>query len=323
MTGLAHAARQPQRHRDAAMLADVRAGLARAQKELPPKYFYDHRGSLLFEEITRLPEYYLTRAERSILEARIPGYVSKLAPRSLVELGAGAAEKTRIILDAMQRDECVRLYVPVDVSREFLEETAARLRRSYPHLHVLPWIADIGTRFELPRAIPRPALFALLGSTIGNFDPASANQLLGHVRHAMRPEDRFLLGADLVKDIAVLEAAYNDSRGVTAEFNRNVLRVLNSELGADFDVDTFEHRAFFEPKLRRIEMHLVSRIDQRVSIPGIGLVAFKAGETIRTEISCKYDRAAVESMLHDAGMRLIDWWTDAEGRFAMAIAARA
>ncbi|HJR40759.1 MAG TPA: L-histidine N(alpha)-methyltransferase [Gemmatimonadaceae bacterium] len=323
MSSLARAAREPHRRPDPAMLAEVRAGLARPQKELSPKYFYDHRGSVLFEEITRLPEYYLTRAERAILRARVPGFVASLHPRSLVELGAGAAEKTRIILDAMMASGSGELYVPVDVSAEFLEETTGRLRRSYPSLHVEPWIADIGTRFELPRAIPRPALFALLGSTIGNFDAGAAGRLLRHARQAMRPEDRFLLGADLLKDPAVLEAAYNDAGGVTAEFNRNVLRVLNRELGADFDVDQFAHRAIFDADLRRIEMHLVSRVDQRVGIPGIGTIPFRKGETIRTEISCKYDRASVEEMLAEAGMRLAEWWNDDEQRFALAVGARA
>jgi L-histidine N-alpha-methyltransferase len=276
---------------------------------------------VLFEEITRLPEYYLTRAERTILRDRVPSLVRSLGPRTLVELGAGSAEKTRIILDAMRATGRLELYVPVDVSEEFLEETAARLRDRYADVRVVPWIADIGAPFELPRRMPRPALFAFLGSTIGNFDEASAVRLLRHVRHAMLPGDHLLLGADLVKEPARIEAAYNDARGVTAEFNRNVLHVLNRELGADFDPEAFEHRAFFDGREQRIEMHLVADRDQAVRVPGVGLVRFRAGESIRTEISCKYDRERLTEMLASAGLQLGTWMTDPEERFALVLAS--
>jgi L-histidine N-alpha-methyltransferase len=305
------------------MVAEVAAGLAAPQKELPPKYFYDHRGSVLFEEITRLPEYYLTRAERTLLHSWMPRLVPALGTRALVELGAGSAEKSRIILDAMRATGIAELYVPIDVSAAFLDETADQLRREYPGLTVTPAVADISEELNLPRGLASPALFAFLGSTIGNFYPPAAIRLLSRVRAAMRAGDRFLMGADLRKDIAVIEAAYNDARGVTAEFNRNMLRVLNRELGADFDPETFEHRAFYEAEAHRIEMHLVATRPQAVHIPGIGSVRFVAGESIRTEISCKYDVPSIAALFSAAGLRLKSWKTDPEHRFALVVGATA
>jgi L-histidine N-alpha-methyltransferase len=301
------------------MIADVSAGLARSQKELPPKYFYDARGSALFEEITRLPEYYLTRAERALLLRSARPLVGELRPRTLVELGAGSAAKTRILLDAMRATGCGEVYVPVDVSAEFLEATAGQLRAEYPGLRVTPAIADIGHELGLPNHLPRPILFAFLGSTIGNFDEPSAHELLLRLRAAMAPFDRLLLGADLRKDHAVLEAAYNDSGGVTAAFNRNVLQVLNRELGADFHPARFAHRAFYDADQHRIEMHLVSTVDQTVRIPGVGDVRFENGESIRTEISCKYDRRAIARLLRGARLGLEHWLAKA-GEFALAVA---
>jgi L-histidine Nalpha-methyltransferase len=305
------------------MLAEVADGLAAPQKELSPKYFYDHRGSELFEEITRLPEYYPTRTERGILESWMPRLIPELGTRTLVELGAGSAEKTRVILDAMRQAGTGELYVPIDVSATFLSRTAGRLRREYPGLLVEPAVADISEELNLPRRMPRPALFAFLGGTIGNFYPTAATRLLRRVRAAMEPGDRFLMGADLRKDPARIEAAYNDSQGVTAEFNRNMLRVLNHELGADFDPDAFAHRAFYEPVAHRIEMHLVSSRPQQVRIPGIGPVAFAEGETLRTEISCKHDRASVAALFQPAGLRIESWRTDPDGLFALVVGAPA
>jgi L-histidine N-alpha-methyltransferase len=302
-----------------AMIDDVREGLGRRQKELPPKYFYDERGSELFEKITRLPEYYLTRSERSLLEKHARSLVDALRPRTLVELGAGSAAKTRILLDAMRDAGCAEQYVPVDVSEDFLAETARQLRTEYPALRVTPAVADISMSLGLPEQLPRPALFAFLGSTIGNFDAPSARALLGRIRRVMRPFDRLLLGADLRKKRRVIEAAYNDGRGVTAAFNRNMLRVLNRELGSDFDVASFAHRAFYSAERHRIEMHLVSARDQVVHIPQVGDVQVAKGETIRTEISCKYDRASVRRLLRAANLRLEQWMTD-EDRFALAVA---
>jgi len=309
------------------MLAEVRAGLVREQKELPPKYFYDHRGSRLFEEITRLPEYYLTRAERALLAAWAPRLATRLRPRTLVELGAGSAEKTRLLLDAMldaaRADGSCGAYVPIDVSAEFLAETAARLRAEYPGLRVTPAVADIGERLELPRHVARPVLFAFLGSTIGNFAPGEAAALLRRVRAEMRPSacDRLLVGVDLRKDMRVVEAAYNDAQGVTAEFNRNMLRVLNRELGAGFDPALFAHRAFYAEREHRIEMHLVAERAHEVDVPGIGAVPFRAGESIRTEISCKYDRPSVAALLAGAGLALEQWIADDASTFALVVAA--
>ncbi len=303
----------------ARMLAEVAEGLAAPQKELSPKYFYDQRGSELFEEITRLPEYYQTRTERGILEEWMPGLIRRLGTRTLVELGAGSAEKTRVILDAMRAAGTAALYVPIDVSASFLSRTAARLRAEYPGLAVEPAVADIGEELRVPPRLPRPALVAFLGSTIGNFHPPAAIRLLRRVRAAMEPGDRFLMGADLRKDPALIEAAYNDSRGVTAEFNRNMLRVLNHELGADFEPEAFAHRAFYEPVAHRIEMHLVATRPQEVRIPGIEPVFIARDESIRTEISCKYDREDVAALFAAAGLTLESWRTDPRGLFALAV----
>ncbi len=308
---------------DPRMLAEVAQGLAAPQKELSPKYFYDQRGSELFEEITRLDEYYPTRTERGLLEAWMPLLVRRLGSRSLVELGAGSAEKSRIILDAMRAAGTAELYVPIDVSATFLSQTAARLRVEYPRMQVEPAIADISEELNLPRRMPHPALYAFLGSTIGNFYPPAAIRLLSRVRSAMEPGDRFLMGVDLRKDIARIEAAYNDSRGVTAEFNRNMLRVLNYELGADFDPAAFEHLAFYEPVAHRIEMHLVSRLPQMVTVPGIGVVSFDAGESLRTEISCKHDWESVAQLFEAAGLEIEAWRSDPDSLFALVVGAPA
>lgn len=311
----------PRTARIAEMLAELREGLARPQKELPPKYFYDVRGSELFEEITRLPEYYLTRTERALLERWMPAWTAALRPRSLVELGAGSAAKTRIVLDAMRAAGEEVTYVPVDVSAEFLADTAARLRAEYPGVEVVPAVADISAEFELPAGLPAPTLHAFLGSTIGNFAPDQAVALLRRVRAAMRPSDRFLMGVDLRKDPARIEAAYNDARGVTAEFNRNMLRVLNREAGADFDVDAFEHRAFYDRDAHRIEMHLVSPDARTVTIPGVGGIGLRAGESIRTEISCKHDRESVARMFAAACLGVEAWETDPDGLYALVLGA--
>jgi L-histidine Nalpha-methyltransferase len=317
------ASRPVERVQNPSMLAEVAAGLAAPQKELSPKYFYDQRGSELFEAITRLPEYYPTRTERALLEGWMPELMAQLGTRTLIELGAGNAEKSRIILDAMRATGLGELYVPIDVSATFVSQTAAQLRHEYPGLTVEPAIADISVELNLPRRMPRPALFAFLGSTIGNFYPPAAIRLLARVRDAMGPGDRFLMGVDLRKDIARIEAAYNDSQGITAEFNRNMLLVLNHELGADFDPGAFEHRAFYDTVAHRIEMHLVSVRDQVVTIPGLDPVAFSAGESIRTEISTKYDRGSVAALFAAAGLRIEAWPTDPTTPFGLVVGAPA
>ncbi len=308
---------------NSSMLAEVASGLSAPQKELSPKYFYDHRGSEIFEEITRLPEYYQTRTERVILEAWMPELIPALGTRALVELGAGSAEKSRIILTAMQAAGTAELYVPIDVSASFLNQTAARLRREYPGLAVEPVVADIVEEVSRPAGLPEPAMYAFLGGTIGNFYPPAAIRLLSRVRAAMAAGDRLLLGVDLRKDIGRIEQAYNDAQGVTAAFNRNMLLVLNHELGSDFDPDTFEHQAFYETTNHRIEMHLISILDQDVSIPGIGLVPFVRGESIRTEISCKHDRQSVAELFVAAGLEIEVWRPDPDALFALVIGAPA
>jgi L-histidine N-alpha-methyltransferase len=308
------------------MLADVARGLSREQKELPPKYFYDSRGSELFEEITRLEEYYQTRTERALLEAVMPDRVQEHRPRALVELGAGSARKSRVILDAMVEAGCGRLFVPVDVSGDFLARTAARLREEYPSLSVIPRTADMTDPLETSNGVPRPAWIALLGSTIGNFRDADARNLVGGVARTMGREDRFLMGADLKpgpgKSVDRLERAYDDARGVTAAFNLNVLSVLNRELGADFDPARFRHQAFYNEERERIEMHLESLVDQEVTIPGVGVTRLEAGETIRTEISRKYDRQNVQGLFRDAGLEIEAWDEDDGGMFALILGSR-
>lgn len=315
------------------LAADVRAGLSRPHKALPPKYFYDARGSALFEEITRLDEYYLTRAERAILERNAAEIVATARPRSLVELGAGSSAKTRVLLDAMtaRRGELVAIdgaesssrtpvsFIPVDVSASFLAGAARALRLEYPTLQITPTVADISARFRLPQH-PAPTLIAFLGSTIGNFEPADADALIARVASLMHPHDYFLLGADLAKDSATLERAYNDSRGVTADFNLNVLRVLNRELGANFELERFGHRAVYNEALSRIEMHLDSLDPQLVHIPDVGDFAFRSGESLLTEVSYKYSRTELERLLGAGGMVLERWMSDPDGLFALALA---
>lgn len=309
---------------DRALLRDVRWGLSRPQKELPPKYFYDHRGSMLFEAITRLPEYYLTRAERRVLRTWMPAILRDLAPTTLVELGAGSGEKTRIILRAMRAAGRGRRYIPIDVSAEFLDQSAARLRSDLPWLAVEPVVGDFTRQIDIPQENDGPVLFAFLGSTIGNFTDAEGIAILRSVRQAMRGGDRFLLGADLrTKPVSRIERAYNDTEGITAEFNRNILHVLNRELDAGFDPARFEHRAAWSWAHHRIEMHLVSRGTQRVPVPALGAIVLRDGESIRTEICCKYDEEQLARMFAAAGLAARTWCVDPHDKYAIVIAAPA
>jgi L-histidine N-alpha-methyltransferase len=301
------------------MVRDVRQGLLKTPKQLSPKYFYDERGSELFEEITQLPEYYLTRAERTLLEQRIAEIIAAVRPCSLVELGAGSATKTRIILDEMRSNGCAECYVPVDVSKEFLEAAAIQLRADYVDVQVMPVVSDITEPFALP-PVASPTLVAFLGSTIGNFPRDEAIQLLSHIAGEMGPSDRFLLGADLIKDPAIINRAYNDSRGVTAAFNLNILERLNGELGANFPVSDYQHRAFYSSANHRVEMHLVARASHKVTIPEIGEISFEKGESIRTELSYKYDRPILEDMLSASGLSIDKWMPAADASFALALA---
>ncbi|HEX8074564.1 MAG TPA: L-histidine N(alpha)-methyltransferase [Thermoleophilaceae bacterium] len=303
--------------------AEVRDGLSRVGlKQLPPKLFYDERGSELFEAITELPEYYPTRCEREILNRRAPEIVAAAGgAEELVELGSGSASKTRALLYAMAGAGTLRRYVPVDVSAAPVERSAEELCEIYPGLEVHGLIGDFHRDLvHLPDGERR--LFAFLGGTVGNLFPEERVEFLSGLRAAMGPRDRLLLGTDLVKDVDVLEAAYNDGAGVTAEFNRNVLRVLNRELGADFPVDRFEHVAFFDAANSWIEMRLRSIDERVVALPGAGIEArFAAGEEVRTEISTKFTRERVADDLGAAGLRLESFWTDEGGRFALSLAS--
>jgi L-histidine N-alpha-methyltransferase len=297
---------------------DVREGLARELKELPPKYFYDARGSELFDQITALPEYYPTRCERAVLNRHAPRIVA--GAEELVELGSGTASKTRALLYAMAGAGSLRRYVPFDFDESVVEASASELVELYPGLAVHGLVGDFGRDLErLPPGERR--LFAFLGGTIGNLYPAERAEFLARLRHLMDPADRLVIGTDLVKDRAVLEAAYNDSAGVTAEFNRNILRVLNEGLGADFDPEAFEHVAFFDEARSWIEMRLRAAGAQTVTIEGADLtVAFADGEEIRTEVSAKFTRAAVERELAAAGLRLEAFLTDDDSLFGVALA---
>ncbi len=305
-------------------LADeVRDGLSRALKELPPKYFYDERGSRLFHAITALPEYYPTRCEREILNRRAPEIVAESGAGELVELGSGTASKTRALLYAMAGAGTLRRYVPFDVDASVVEACAEELTALYPGLAVHGVVGDFGRDLgRIPDGEGR--LFAFLGGTIGNLYPRERAGFLARLARLMAPGDRLLIGTDLVKDRTVLEAAYNDSAGVTAEFNRNVLRVLNQSLGADFDPSAFEHVAFFDEANSWIEMRLRANGAQTVRIEGAALeVTFDDGEELRTEISAKFTRDAVQRELAAAGMRLDDFHTDDGGLFGLAVASLA
>jgi L-histidine N-alpha-methyltransferase len=299
---------------------DVREGLTRSFKELPPKYFYDERGSSLFDRITGLPEYYPTRCERQIINRHAPAIVERSGAEELVELGSGSASKTRALLYAMAGQGSLRRYVPLDVDESVIEACALELIELYPGLRVHGVVGDFGRDLgRIPRGQRR--LLAFLGGTIGNLYPRQRARFLARLRAAMGPEDRLLIGTDLVKDRAVLEAAYNDSSGITAEFNRNVLRVINSGLEADFEPDSFEHVAFFNEADAWIEMRLRANGAQTVRIDGADLeVTFADGEEMRTEISAKFTREAVERELHAADLRLDDFFTDRGRLFGLAFA---
>jgi L-histidine N-alpha-methyltransferase len=301
------------------MVRDVREGLTRSPKQLSPKYFYDERGSELFEEITQLPEYYLTRAERMLLERCISEIIAVVRPCSLVELGAGSATKTRIILDEMRASGCAECYVPIDVSKEFLEATAVQLQSDYSDVQIIPVVSDITEPFVLP-PVASPTLVAFLGSTLGNFSREQAIRLLSHIAGEMGQADRFLLGADLIKEAAIVDRAYNDSRGVTAAFNLNILERLNRELNADFPVRDFEHHAFYSIEHHRVEMHLTARRAHKVVIPEIGEISFEKGESIRTELSYKYDRPTLEDILSASGLSIEKWMPADDGAFVLALA---
>jgi L-histidine N-alpha-methyltransferase len=303
-----------------ALARDVREGLLARQKTLPPKYFYDDRGARLFDAICDLPEYYLTRTEQSLLDTAVGNIVALTAPSDIIEFGSGASRKTRLLLEAAMGTSRHLRYVPLDVSETMLRHAAAALLGDYPRLTVHGLVGDYEEDLEhLPPGKRRLAIF--LGSTIGNFDREAAAAFLSNIRRHLTERDAFLLGVDLVKPLEVLEAAYNDRSGVTGEFNRNVLRVINRHLDADFDVTRFAHLAFFNRARSQIEMHLRAEVAHDVHIRALGLeIRFAVGETIHTEISRKFSEAEVHQMLAAAGFAMLRWYTPPNRYFGLALA---
>ena len=300
------------------LVRDVQGGLGADRKWLPPRWFYDERGSELFEAITRLPEYYQTRTETAILKEAAADVIACVRPEAMVELGAGSAAKTRLLIEAGVRDR-LSCFVPFDISEAFLQQTARSLAADFPGLAVYAVVGDFSMHLD---RVPRHGrqLVVFLGSTIGNFDDEPRRQFLGRVRQLLEPRDAFLLGVDLVKDDAELVAAYADAASVTAQFNLNVLRVLNRELGADFDVGAFEHVATWNRERSRIEMYLRARTRQRVSIPLAGMVVdFASGEAVLTEISVKFTPESIQRELAASGLGLARWYTDPRERFALSL----
>ena len=299
---------------------DVRSGLGSDPKAIPPKYFYDTRGSELFEQITALPEYYPTRVEQSILDAAGADIIDRVQPAELVELGPGSARKTDALLRPMLERGCGRRYVPVDVSESAVETCAQRLVTEHEGLEIHGLVGDFEHHLDrIPPARGR-RLIAFLGGTIGNLDAPQRMRLLRALQAELRPDDRLLVGTDLVKDRARLEAAYNDTAGVTAEFNRNLVRVINAHLGADLDPEAFEHVAFYNEREQRIEMWLRARAEMRARIEVLGMeVGFSAGDQFRTEISCKFTRERLEAEYQAAGLRLEMWRTDPDALFALSL----
>lgn len=304
----------------AALRADVAQGLSVTPKQLPPKWFYDARGSDLFEEITTLPDYYPTRAEREILLTRADHIAAATNARTLIELGSGSSDKTRHLIGALTG---LHTYVPVDVSESALTAAGEALLAGHPGLTVHALVADFQQGMALPET-PGPRLLAFLGGTIGNLLPEERAAFLTSVHDLLSPGDALLLGTDLVKDEATLVAAYDDPQGVTAAFNKNVLQVINRELDGDFDPADFDHVALWNAAEEWIEMRLRARRDMTVKIPGVDLaVPFAAGEDIRTEISAKFRQEGVRAELAAARLELTNWWTDSAGRFALSLAFRA
>jgi L-histidine Nalpha-methyltransferase len=310
---------RPDRYRQE-LRADVRAGLTAAPKTLPPKYFYDERGSMLFGEITRLPEYYPTRAETSILRQHAAEIAELSRCESLVELGSGTSTKTGLLLRALLDRGTLREFIPLDVDSTVLTDAAEMLAAQYPGL----WLAPVVGDFEHDlHAVPAGGrrMIAFLGSTIGNLEPSARASLLAEVAATLTVGDTFLLGTDLVKDVDRLLRAYDDAAGVTAEFNRNVLRVVNRELGADFKPDQFAHVARWDPEQEWIEMRLRAAREQHVTIRDLDLsVGFAAGEDLRTEISAKFRRDGLRAELAAAGLESVRFWTDRDGDFGLTLA---
>jgi L-histidine Nalpha-methyltransferase len=308
---------------DTHMAAEVRQTLTDDPPWIPSKYLYDDRGSRLFDEITALPEYYQTRTEERLLDDVAHLVVDRVAPAEIVELGSGAGRKVRALLDRIARPGRAARCVLVDINAAYVEQSRARLVAAYPGLQVVGYVADFER--QLP-ALPRigPRLLVLFAGTIGNLHPEEVPGFLSRVAQGLDPGDAFLVGLDLVKDRARLEAAYNDSRGVTAAFNLNILEVLNDRLGADFELPAFEHVAFFNAERSWIEMRVRAKKDMHVVIPASRLeFELRKGDEIRTEVSCKYTRETFWDLLPGTGFTLGRWFTDREGLFALALLERA
>jgi len=303
---------------------DVLDGLTKPFKELAPKHFYDARGSELFERITEQPEYYPTRTELAILRAQAEEIVELTAAGELVELGAGASDKARVLLDAMRNAGTLRRYIPLDVSQSVVEDAARTLVEDYDGLQVYGVVGDFERHLEhVPDdgRVGGNRLVALLGGTIGNFPPGTRRNVLGKIATLLGAEDRLLLGTDLVKDPHIIEAAYNDAAGITAEFNRNLLYVVNRELHGDFQPDAFEHVAFYDRRNEWVEMRLRATRAMTAYLADLDLrVEFAAGEELRTEISAKFTRARVDADLQAAGLEVERWFTDEEELFAVTLA---
>jgi L-histidine N-alpha-methyltransferase len=303
---------------------DVLDGLTRPFKELPPKHFYDARGAELFDRICELPEYYPTRAERTILEQEADELASLTGAAELVELGSGTAAKTRTLLDALHEAGTLVRYVPVDVTEQMVRDCAAELTEEYPGLQVHGVIGDFERHLDRIPAAVGPRIVAFLGGTIGNFPPGSRRRVLREIRGLLSPGDHLLMGTDLVKDPAVLEAAYDDAQGLTAEFNRNLLSVLNRELDAAFDPQDFDHVALFDREHEWIEMRLRARREHTTFVRALDLpVHFEAGEEMRTEISAKFTPERLEADLSASGLELVSWLTDPDDLFALTLSTRA
>ncbi|BDB45496.1 MULTISPECIES: L-histidine N(alpha)-methyltransferase [Mycobacterium] len=305
-----------------ALRRDVFVGLQQTPKSLPPKWFYDDAGSDLFDQITRLPEYYPTRTEAAILRARSAEIAAASRADTLVELGSGTSEKTRLLLDALRDRGALRGFVPFDVDAGVLAAAAAAIQREYPGIEIRAVCGDFEEHLaEIPGAGRR--LFVFLGSTIGNLTPGPRAEFLSTLSDVMRPGDSLLLGTDLVKDAERLVRAYDDAAGVTARFNRNVLAVINRQLDGDFDVDAYQHVARWNAVEERIEMWLRSVRAQRVRVAALDLtVDFEAGEEMLTEVSCKFRPDAVRAELAEVGLQATRWWTDEAGDFGLSLAAK-
>lgn len=318
-TGITH--HLPPHYLESALRKDVLAGLTSAPKWLPPKWFYDERGSKLFDRITELPEYYPTRAEREILERHAPEMATASAAETLIELGSGSSTKTPLLISALQGRGRLQRYMAVDVSDSALLAAGDHLAETFPDLELSPVAADFEHQLHvLPHNGPR--MVAFLGGTIGNFEPEQRKRFLENIHELLGPGGGGLLvGTDLVKPEEILVPAYDDSAGVTAEFNKNVLRVLNRELDADFDVDEFEHVAVWLPEKGWMEMRLRAQRNMLVRLPGVGLeISFAAGEELRTEISAKFTREGIAAELDAAGFRTGGQWTDSQDRYALTLA---